>query len=81
MPNFLHSIPAYLVSSGIAFVALQTTLPTDPFLHLLSSFGLGGVMFYFYQRDVVGTRNQYEKIIKENTEAITKLTTMLEQRK
>ncbi len=70
----------YLLCSSIAFVMLQTTLPADPLLHLFSSLGLGGVMFYFYRRDVVNARDNYEKIIKENTEAITKLTTLIERK-
>ena len=70
----------YLFCTGLAFVALQTALPTDPMLHLVSSLGLGGVMFYFYRRDVVNTRDNYETIIKDVTAALTKLTTIIERK-
>jgi len=70
----------YVICSGLAFAVLQNSLPADSLLHLASSFGLGGVMFYFYRRDVVGVRDNYEKIIKDNTEAITKLTTLIERK-
>ena len=71
---------AYLTSTILAFVILQTTLPSEPLLHLGSSLGLGGVMFYFYRHDVVNKRDSYETIIKDNTKAITTLVTLLDAR-
>ena len=65
-------------TTTVAFLLLQGVVP-DPLLHLASSFGLGGVMFFFYRRDVVGARDNYEKIIKENTAAITHLITSIDR--
>ena len=66
----------FAVTIGFAFLLLQGTVP-DPLAHLISSAGLGGVMFYFYRRDILGKKNEYETIIKDNTEALTRLAVMI----